>query len=105
MRAFRAGVGVTAVAAVLALGAHGRWRAAPGAARLIGGETGPVGPAPGGQDAVGRLVLPALFSPVLLAARAASAGAPLWAVVGARLALPTVNRVMLGATGAAPVGP
>ncbi|MET9347614.1 hypothetical protein [Streptomyces termitum] len=56
-----------------------------------------MGPAPGGQDAVGRLTLPALFGPVLLAARAASAGAPLWAVVGARLALLTVNRIMLGA--------
>ncbi|GHB11392.1 hypothetical protein GCM10010305_62620 [Streptomyces termitum] len=45
-----------------------------GAARLIGGEPGPVGPTPGGEEPVGHLVLPALVGLVLLAARTASTG-------------------------------
>lgn len=65
------------------------------AARLVGGDAGPVGFAPGGQDPVGYGVLVTVFGFTLVAARTAVGRAPLWAAIGTHLTFLTVNRVAL----------
>ncbi|MEV5989110.1 CPBP family glutamic-type intramembrane protease [Streptomyces sp. NPDC052051] len=64
-------------------------------ARLIGDEPGPVGLAPDGQNPVDYLILLTVFGLMLVAARTALAGAPLWAGIGAHLTFLTVNRIVL----------
>ncbi|WP_184502945.1 CPBP family glutamic-type intramembrane protease [Streptomyces botrytidirepellens] len=66
-----------------------------GVARLVGEEPPPIGPAPAGQHPVDYLVLLTVFGLMLVAARTAVAGAPLWATIGAHLTFLTVNRVVL----------
>jgi len=66
-----------------------------GVARLVGGNPPPIGPAPSGQHPVDYLVLLTVFGLMLVAARTAVAGAPLWATIGAHLTFLTVNRVVL----------
>lgn len=66
-----------------------------GVARLIGGNPPPIGPAPSGQHPVDYLVLLTVFGLMLVAARTAVAGAPLWATIGAHLTFLTVNRAVL----------
>lgn len=65
-----------------------------GAARLVGGEAGPVGLAPGGQNPADYLILLTVFGLTLVAARTAVRHAPLWAGIGAHLTFLTVNRVV-----------
>ncbi|MFH8612844.1 hypothetical protein ACH4D5_35765 [Streptomyces sp. NPDC018029] len=65
-----------------------------GVAPLVGGEAGPVGLAPGGQDPVGYLILLTVFGLMLVTARTAVRRAPLCVGIGAHLAFLTVNRVV-----------
>ncbi|MFI7320872.1 type II CAAX prenyl endopeptidase Rce1 family protein [Streptomyces venezuelae] len=65
-----------------------------GIAPLVGGDAGPVGLAPGGQDPVDYLILLTFFGLMLVTARTAVRRAPLWAGIGAHLAFLTVNRVV-----------
>ncbi|ATL32894.1 type II CAAX prenyl endopeptidase Rce1 family protein [Streptomyces formicae] len=62
-------------------------------ARLVGGDPGPVGWAPGGQNAADYLFLLTVFGLTLVAARTAVRGAPLYAAIGTHLTFLTVNRV------------
>ncbi|WP_409236307.1 hypothetical protein [Streptomyces sp. PA5.6] len=65
-----------------------------GVAPLVGGDAGPVGLAPGGQDPVDYLILLTFFGLMLVTARTAVRRAPLCAGIGAHLAFLTVNRVV-----------
>ncbi|GAA1933503.1 hypothetical protein GCM10009837_69170 [Streptomyces durmitorensis] len=65
-----------------------------GVARLVGGEGGTVGLAPGGQNPVDYLILLTVFGLMLVAARTAVRHAPLWVGIGAHLTFLTVNRVV-----------
>ncbi|MFJ2770853.1 type II CAAX prenyl endopeptidase Rce1 family protein [Streptomyces sp. NPDC087300] len=62
-------------------------------ARLVGGDPGPVGWAPGGQNAADYLILLTVFGLTLVAARTAVREAPLYAAIGTHLTFLTVNRV------------
>ncbi|MFD4793940.1 CPBP family glutamic-type intramembrane protease [Streptomyces anulatus] len=66
-----------------------------GIARLAGDDPGHIGIAPEGQHPVDYLILLAIFSLTLIAARAALGHAPLWAAIGTHLTVLTVNRIML----------
>ncbi|MFI0821010.1 type II CAAX prenyl endopeptidase Rce1 family protein [Streptomyces sp. NPDC021098] len=86
-----------------ALGTTGVFLLVPGAStaaeaatvRLLGGEPGPVGWAPEGQNPVDYLILLTVFGLTLVAARTAVRQAPLWAAVGTHLTFLTVNRIAL----------
>ncbi|MFC9863772.1 MULTISPECIES: CPBP family glutamic-type intramembrane protease [unclassified Streptomyces] len=65
-----------------------------GAARLVGGEAGPVGLVPEGQNPADYLILLTVFGLMLVAARTTVRHAPLWAGIGAHLTFLTVNRVV-----------
>ncbi|MFE7463896.1 type II CAAX prenyl endopeptidase Rce1 family protein [Streptomyces sp. NPDC057499] len=66
-----------------------------GVAWLAGGTPPPVGLAPEGQNPVDYLVLLTVFGLMLVAARTAVTGAPLWSAIGAHLTFLTVNRAVL----------
>lgn len=65
-----------------------------GVAPLVGGDAGPVGLAPGGQDPVDYLILLTFFGLMLITARTATRRAPLCVGIGAHLAFLSVNRVV-----------
>ncbi|WAL99770.1 hypothetical protein [Streptomyces sp. Je 1-369] len=65
-----------------------------GVAPLVGGDAGPVGLAPGGQNPVDYLILLTVFGLMLVTARTAVRRAPLCVGIGAHLAFLTVNRVV-----------
>ncbi|QLH20175.1 type II CAAX prenyl endopeptidase Rce1 family protein [Streptomyces sp. Rer75] len=89
--------------AAAALGTTGVFLLVPGAstvahamtARLLGGEPGPIGWAPDGQNPVDYLILLTVFGLTLVAARTAVRQAPLWAAIGTHLTFLTVNRIAL----------
>ncbi|MFD4364485.1 CPBP family glutamic-type intramembrane protease [Streptomyces anulatus] len=66
-----------------------------GVGRLAGDDPGHIGIAPEGQHPVDYLILLAIFSLTLIAARAALGHAPLWAAIGTHLTVLTANRIML----------
>lgn len=63
--------------------------------RVLGGEPGPIGLAPAGEDPVAYVVLMLMFGGMLVTARAATGSATVWTCVGAHLTFLTVNRVVL----------
>ena len=89
--------------AVAALGTTGVFLLVPGAStvaegatvRLLGGEPGPVGWTPAGQNPVDYLILLTVFGLTLVAARTAVRQAPLWAAIGTHLTFLTANRIAL----------
>jgi hypothetical protein len=61
----------------------------------LGGDPGPIGLAPAGEDPVAYVVLLVCFGLMLVVARTATAGRSIWACVGAHLTFLSVNRVVL----------
>ncbi len=62
---------------------------------VLGGDPGPIGLAPAGEDPVAYVVLMLVFGAMLVTARTATASATVWTCVGAHLTFLTVNRVVL----------
>jgi hypothetical protein len=62
---------------------------------VLGGDAGPIGLAPAGEDPVAYVVLMLVFGFMLATARAATVSATVWTCVGAHLTFLTVNRVVL----------